>query len=253
MIGLAARPVRNVYYVIWTPATFEPLFDRSPREFKPHVPVGGQKPVVSILKVQGATRILGLVPHVKPSTVSRLIVAVVVDPVQRIAVRRNGAHIGQEIGERRIPPVTHPDSPASPIFIGGVVIGTTPASHSDPCFMFKRSGHSVLEVIISLPSLKTSATLFPPGKEVCRFNRKFASTFTSAIPPRASPSDPCVGHNHKSGKMQAYKVHPSPPRVRGTKLNIHCRCIFHAFTLAHDGKKSSAMAKAKPKPAGGGK
>lgn len=67
----------------------------------------------------------------RPSAIARLVVAVVVDSVQRVILRRSSAHVGQKSLERR-PLLTHGNPAPTVIMVTGGIRVFAPLDHSGP-------------------------------------------------------------------------------------------------------------------------
>jgi hypothetical protein len=86
---------------------------------------------------RGEISIARLFPSGRPATILRLVIAVVVDTVDRMFSGRTTAHVGQECSER-LPTVANADAASAVVLEPNVVRIAAPSLHALPDFVFGR-------------------------------------------------------------------------------------------------------------------
>lgn len=137
-----------------------------------------------------ATRVSILLPCRSPSDVSRFVHPIVIDPVDRMFLRRSSSYIAKESFKRTTPRITHGYSTCSVVGECSMVRVVTTRNHRAPCSIF--GCHlSVTSFTMSTRrcskrrskfTSKAPARFRPFGLEQLGENDHFVSTFTTTPP-----------------------------------------------------------------------
>jgi len=185
-----------------------------------------------------------------PSAVVGGISPVVVYPVQRMLRGRDVAHVGKEALKRQ-PSLANGNTSPCPAFAGRP-FPSAAAFHSRPRLMLRSARGSMSFIKVGDAAVsKASTTLCLACEEICRLNRQFCTTRTLAKPPSPTLGDTRVPLNSQPAEEDSGQIHAASSVKGLAKLNISISVFCHALTLAFDELLSSAVAKAKPTPAGG--
>lgn len=129
-------------------------------------------------------RVSGLLVSRCPSAVIGLVVAVSVDTVEGVFLRRTRAHVCEKRGIRRSPVIAHRNSPAAPVRVGCGSVTTT-TIHALPCrvgeITFSRSAmclHCLPRAFVA----QASAGIGVPRPEISSLNYTLCSTVASTQP-----------------------------------------------------------------------
>jgi hypothetical protein len=150
--------------------------------------------------------VVGLFPSGRPSAITRLVVPVVVDPVEHQVGRRSASHVGDKRLEALAPALAHSDS-ASPVAL--VIERRWPITaipHGAPDSIFGPSSSDSCSSMakVDFPAsfkvpTKTSAAAQMPGPQILRPRNLVSSAFAFAEPSRSTPRLAlrlCKQHHH---------------------------------------------------------
>ena len=152
----------------------------------------------------------------RPSAITWLVVAVVVDAVDRVIGRRFLPHVGIERLERIAPAVAHANA-ASAVVVKGVIVSVVaPHLHPDPSAILNGFFHAVRAswVITERISTKATTALSQAVAKIPTWNYSRLSTLASHMPSRLatvwmfwrSPSDR-EPSEHKASKVDQLAAH----------------------------------------------
>lgn len=134
------------------PAKSETLSDRRGGQADTARPVSNRQRFTGMTKNATHARVARLFGLCGPSTVTRFIVPVVVDAIERVLHRGSASNIAQECREVARPFNAHRNPAPSIVGVFGIVGIVTAGLHSGPHDVFWRSGHSVRPIVRWLPS-----------------------------------------------------------------------------------------------------
>lgn len=153
---------------------------REPRFFGPFVdhlraPEGGNMPVASPIQTLLSCR--------RPAAVAWLVIAVVVNALDRVLWGRAWPHVGEECGKGPAPATTDLD-PATPVIRAPRVFCVfASANHARPCDVLGRARPSVSEMRFSCQFVaQTPAAFRVPGAQVDQGHATQRAAIASAVP-----------------------------------------------------------------------
>jgi hypothetical protein len=119
--------------------------------------------------------IAGLLSWCRPSAIVRLVIAVIIDPVNRVEGRRALAHIGQKRRKGVQPLFAYGDSAPAVVFIIPMLRAVTSTLHALPRRVFRRVASEMSEMAAWAARIR----IVP---EVVDFDRPYVSAFAPAEP-----------------------------------------------------------------------
>lgn len=106
-------------------------------------PLGDGLRAIIVCETNVHAPIVELVDRQRPANVPRFVVAVVVDPVELVAAARPRPHVGDEVGERRVPSLAHANPAASVVLVTRRTRLVTADPHVDPDSVLAAGGTAV--------------------------------------------------------------------------------------------------------------
>lgn len=123
-----------------------------------------------------------------PSTITRFVIAVIVNPIKRMISRRAWSHVCEKYLKGVTPLIAYADATTTVVMELGVVAIVASRFQIAPCRILLRFLHAVRAVVVSADfAIQTPATLGTSGNQtICQYGRS-STTGASAKPSRAVP------------------------------------------------------------------
>lgn len=140
-------------------------------------------------------RVVRLCDAIRPSTVGRFVMAVVVDAIQRVFRSGTWPHIGVERGERVPPSFAHCNSATAVIMKSGIARITAALFHGRPDVVFRRNAQAMRAFARAIACTTKTATAFgSSAQQPIADDDGFVPTYATATEGVIATSFSCCHH-----------------------------------------------------------